>query len=72
MKCNSSNKRTQRFIELAREENTVGFIFDGMDINGNNYHKEFALERIFQLPWKPNGHFEINGDEDGKFKFISK
>lgn len=48
------------------------FIFDGKDLNGNQYHKEFALERIFQLPWKPNSHFEINGDEDGKFKFISK
>lgn len=48
------------------------FIFDGTDLNGNHYHKEFALERIFQLPWKPNSHFEINGDEDGKFKLISK
>ena len=32
--------------------------------------RSFNLERIFQLPWKPNVHFEITGDEEGKFKVM--
>ncbi len=46
------------------------FYFEGIDTLGNQYHKEFNLERIFQLPWKPNVHFEITGDEEGKFKVM--
>lgn len=44
------------------------FYFEGVDNFGNPYRKDFNLERIFQLPWKPNIHFEITGDEEGKFK----
>lgn len=46
------------------------FFIDGT-VKGKEIHKEFSLDKVVQLPWRPNSHFEITGEPEGKWKFIA-